>query len=80
MIEFDRDFRMSSYPLRVHSGKKALGQLPAEVKRNRAKRAFIICGRSVSRKTDLIRNMQALLGDACVGVYDEMGKIGRAHV
>lgn len=74
MIEFTRDFRITSYPVRVHSGKNALGQLPAEVKRNRAKRAFIICGRTVSRKTDLIRNMQALLGDACVGVYDEMGK------
>lgn len=74
MHDFEHDFRITSTPCRVYSGKNALGNLPAELKRNRAKRAYIICGRSVSRKTDLIRNMRALLGEACVGVYDEMGK------
>ncbi len=68
------DFRITTYPCRVYSGKDALGNLPAEVKRHRAKRAFIICGRSVSRKTDLIERMRALLGEAFAGLYDEMGK------
>ncbi len=74
MPAFQHDFRLASYPCRVYSGKNALGNLPAELKRNKARRAYIVCGRSVSRKTDLIRNIQALLGDACVGIYDEMGK------
>jgi alcohol dehydrogenase class IV len=74
MQALEHDFRITTYPCRVYSGKHALGNLPAELKRQRAKRAFIICGRSVSRKTDLITNMRALLGDTCAGVYDEMGK------
>ncbi len=74
MHDFEHDFRITSTPCRVYSGKNSLGDLPAELKRNKAKRAYIICGRSVSRKTELIRNMQALLGEACAGVYDEMGK------
>ena len=74
MTTYSHDFRAVSYPVRVYSGKDALGSLPAELKRHKAKRAFIICGRSVSQKTDLIQRIQALLGDACAGLYDEMGK------
>jgi alcohol dehydrogenase class IV len=68
------DFRIVSYPCRVYSGKDALDNLPAELGRHRAKRAFIISGRSVSRKTDLITRMRALLGESFAGLYDEMGK------
>ncbi len=68
------DFRVTTYSARVYSGKDALGNLPAELKRHRARRAFIISGRSVSRKTDLIERIKALLGDAFAGLYDEMGK------
>jgi len=68
------DFRATTYPARVYSGKDALGNLPAELKRHRARRAFIISGRSVSRKTDLVERIKALLGDAFAGLYDEMGK------
>lgn len=68
------DFRGVSYPVRVYSSRHALGDLPAELKRHGASRAFIICGRSVSRKTSLIANMRALLGGRCAGVFDGMGK------
>lgn len=68
------DFRITTYPARVYSGKDALGNLPAELKRHRAKRVFIISGRSVSRKTDLVERIKALMGDAFAGLYDEMGK------
>ena len=53
-VSHTHDFRLVSYPVRVYSGKDALESLPSEVGRHRAKRAFIICGRSVSRNTPLI--------------------------
>ena len=68
------DFRAISYAARVYSGANALAELPAELRRLRAKRAYIVCGRSVSRKTDLIARIRTILGDSCAGVYDEMGK------
>ncbi len=68
------DFRAISYPLRLYSGQDALEQLPAELKRQQTSRAFIVCGRSVSRKTDLIARIQRILGAQCVGVYDEIDK------
>ena len=68
------DFKAMSLAFRVYSGKDALENLPAELKRNRAQRAFILCGRTVSRRTDLIARMRRILGDACVGVFDEIEK------
>src|SRR5204862_6745400 len=59
---------------RVYSGVDALDQLPAELGRHRAKRAYVICGRSVSRSTNLITRIKALLGESFAGLYDEMGK------
>jgi alcohol dehydrogenase class IV len=71
---YDYDFRLVAYPLRLHSGKDALGNLPAELNRQRARRAFIVCGRSVSRKTGLIARIRRMLGASCAGVFDEMEK------
>ena len=72
--QYDTNFRAVTYPVRLYSGNGALENLPAELKRNRAKRAFIVCGRTVSRKTDLISHMRRILGENCAGVYDEMDK------
>lgn len=72
--QYATDFRAVGYPLRLYSGKDALENLPAELKRNRAQRAFIVCGRSVSRKTDLIARIRRILGETCAGVFDEMDK------
>ena len=47
--------------------------------RLRAKRAFIVCGRTVSRRTPLIDSMKANLGDACAGVFDELEKDSPYH-
>ena len=68
------DFKAVSYPLRVYSGEDALENLLAELKRHAASRAFIVCGRTVSRRTELITRMRRILGDACAGVYDEIEK------
>jgi alcohol dehydrogenase class IV len=68
------DFKATSLAFRVYSGKDALENLPAELKRNKSRRAFIVCGRTVSRRTDLIARMRRILGDACAGVFDEIEK------
>ncbi|HEV7822500.1 MAG TPA: iron-containing alcohol dehydrogenase, partial [Burkholderiales bacterium] len=68
------DFNALSLAFRVYSGKDALENLPAELKRNKAQRAFILCGRTVSRRTDLIARMRRILGDGCAGVFDEIEK------
>ena len=68
------DFKAMSLAFRVYSGKDALENLPAELKRNKAHRAFILCGRTVSRRTYLIARMRRILGDSCAGVFDEIEK------
>ena len=73
-MTYTSDFRAVGYPLRLYSGKDALENLPAELKRQRASRAFIVCGRSVARRTPLIERMRAILGKDCAGVFDEMEK------
>lgn len=71
---YSYDFRVTGYPFRLYSGKDALERLPAEVARNGARRAFIVCGRTVSRKTPLISRMRELLGERLSGVFDEIDK------
>jgi len=71
---YRNDFRAVGYPVRVYSGKDALENLPAELKRHRASRAFIVCGRTVSRKTPLVARIRAILGESLAGVFDEMAK------
>ena len=68
------DFRASGFPLHLYSGKSALDKLPDEVARHRASRALIVCGRTVSRKTPLIRRIHALLGNKLAGLFDEIAK------
>jgi len=68
------DFRAAGYSFRLYSGDDALEKLPAEVERQRARRAFIVCGRTVSRRTPLISRMLVLLGERLAGVFDEIDK------
>lgn len=72
--DYDNEFRAVSFPLRLYSGEDALENLPAELKRHGARRAFVVCGRTVSRRYDLIRRIQAILGANAAGVFDEMDK------
>jgi alcohol dehydrogenase class IV len=71
---YSYDFRATGYPFRLYSGKDALDRLPDEVERNRARRAFIVCGRTVSRKTTVVARMRQLLGERLAGVFDEIDK------
>ena len=71
---YRNDFRAVGYSLRLYSGKDALENLPAELKRCGARRAFVVCGRSVSRKTPLVSRLRGILGGSLAGVFDEMAK------
>src|SRR5215212_12268361 len=73
-MAYRNDFRAVGYPLRLYSGQDALENLPAELKRRNAKRAMVVCGRTVSRKTPLITRMRGILGDSLADVFDEMAK------
>ena len=69
-MEAATPFRHRSFPLSIHAGKGALDELRGEVDRAKAKRAFVVCGKSVARKTDLIARVKANLGDRFAGVFD----------
>src|SRR5688572_26950829 len=73
-MSYRNDFRAVGYPVRLYSGKDALENLPAELKRHRRQRAFVVCGRTVSRRTPLVSRIRGILGDSLAGVFDEMAK------
>lgn len=73
-MSYQHQFRATGYPLRLYSGKDALENLPAELKRFKSTKAFLISGRSVSRKTDLVDRIAKILGPAYAGRYDEIEK------
>lgn len=73
-MSYQHRFRATGYPLRLYSGKDALENLPAELKRFKSAKAFLISGRSVSRKTGLVDRIAAILGPAYAGRYDEIEK------
>ena len=67
-------FRAVGYPLRLHAGANALDQLPMEVKRQKARRAFVICGQTVARETDLLERIEVGFGTHYAGAFDGMDK------
>jgi alcohol dehydrogenase class IV len=71
---YSYDFRATGFPFRLYSGTHALDRLPEEVARHKATRAFIVCGRTVSRKTPLVSHLKQLLGERLAGVFDEIDK------
>src|SRR6202034_4850035 len=71
----EQTFRAVVYPLRLHAGRQVIEQgLKQAVDRARAKRAFVVCSRSVNRRTDTVQRIEAVLGDRCAGVYDGIEK------
>lgn len=69
-----RTFRAVGYPLRLHSGENALDRLRDEVERQKAARAFVVCGRTVATKTDLLGRISANLGPLYAGAFEAMDK------
>jgi alcohol dehydrogenase class IV len=67
-------FRAVSFPWRLYAGVGALEHLADEVRRTKAQRTFVICGRTVAHKTDLLDRVKAHLGPLFAGVFDTMDK------
>jgi alcohol dehydrogenase class IV len=71
----ENTFRAAGYAWRLHCGRQVIEQdLLQAVERAGAKRAFVVCSRSVNRRTDIVRRIEAVLGDRYAGVYDGIEK------
>src|SRR5680860_130993 len=57
---------------KVSFGPASLDQLPVEVNRLGAQRAFLITGRSIATKTNLIERIGGLLGESLAGVFSDV--------
>lgn len=68
------DFRAAAPAIRLFSGVHVLDAIGAEASRLKARRAFIICGRSVGTHTGLAALVGERLGSAFAGQFDRMGK------
>lgn len=53
---------------------RAADVLPRELRLMGYQRAFIVCSKSLNTKTDVVRKIEASLGDTIVGVTDEIGE------
>ncbi|MGQ3001697.1 MAG: iron-containing alcohol dehydrogenase [Hydrogenophaga sp.] len=63
------DFSARTYPLKIHSGQRALAALPGELQKLGVVRALILCGRSVRERTHLTQHIESLVRDRVVGVF-----------
>ncbi len=64
-------FKASGFPWRLYCGRQALEQnLKEAVTRAGAKRAFVICSPSITRRTQSVNRIAAALGDLYAGVFD----------
>ena len=67
-------FRAVSMPWRLHVGVDALRHLADEVQRTRAQRAFVVCGKTVAHRTNVVERIKEHLGPLYAGVFDAMDK------
>jgi alcohol dehydrogenase class IV len=67
-------FRAVSYPWRLYAGVEALRHLRDEVQRQKAQRAFVVCGQTVAHRTNLLARIQEQLGPLYAGVFAAMDK------
>jgi alcohol dehydrogenase class IV len=63
--------REYKFPLleKVIFGAGALARVPKEMERLGKERAFILTGKTMATKTDLVRKLETLLEDKWVGTY-----------
>lgn len=65
------DFRARGFPWRLYSGPESIeNYLKEEVIRAGAKRAFVVCSKSITGKTTIVQRIQEALGDRFAGVFD----------
>ena len=71
----DSEFKAAGYPWRLHCGRQVIEQsLKEAVLRAGAKRAFVVCSPSISRRTESVRRVAAALGGLHAGTYDAIEK------
>jgi alcohol dehydrogenase class IV len=64
-------FRAAGFPWRLYCGRQVLEHsLKDAVIRAGAKRAFVVCSPSITRRTDSVGRIAAALGDLHAGVFD----------
>jgi alcohol dehydrogenase class IV len=64
-------FRAAGFPWRLYCGRQVLEHgLTEAVARAGARRAFVICSPSITRRTDTVARIAATLGDLHAGVFD----------
>lgn len=64
-------FRAAGFPWRLYCGRTVLEEsLKEAVVRAGAKRAFVVCSRSITRRTDCVTRIAATLGNLYAGVFD----------
>jgi alcohol dehydrogenase class IV len=67
----ENGFRAAGFPWRLYCGRQVLEQsLKEAVIRAGAKRAFVICSPSITRRTDSVARIAAALGDLHAGTFD----------
>ncbi len=69
-MDLAASYRYAGSPVRIHAGAGALAQLPEELRRAGARRALVLCGKSVAHRTDLLGRVVAALGEAHAGTFD----------
>lgn len=69
-MQLSASYRYSGSNVRIHAGEGALGRLAEEVGRTGARRAFVVCGRSVAHRTELLKSVESLLGASFAGAFD----------
>ncbi|MEC7302129.1 MAG: iron-containing alcohol dehydrogenase [Pseudomonadota bacterium] len=63
-------FKASGYAWRLYTGPQAIERgLVESVDRARAKRVFVVCSPSVNNRTDIVRRIEAELGERYAGVF-----------
>jgi alcohol dehydrogenase class IV len=68
-------FKAAGYAWRLHCGRQVIEEaLKDSVARGGAKRAFVVCSPSVNRRTDMVRRIEAALGNRYAGVFDGIEK------
>ncbi|MBS0222890.1 MAG: iron-containing alcohol dehydrogenase [Proteobacteria bacterium] len=66
-------FRAAGFPWRLYCGRRVLEEsLKDAVKRAGARRAFVVCSPSITRRTDCVARIATALGDLYAGVFDEI--------
>jgi alcohol dehydrogenase class IV len=65
------DFLARGFPWRLYSGPEVLeNYLKEEVLRQGARRAFVVCSKSITGRTTIVQRIRDSLGDLLAGVFD----------